>query len=192
METTKSFMHAITKQASIFLLAFAIMSFLILIVFKADYYHNAFSVRFMDSIAWVMGCTIAFFIEGVRFSLMLSSTEDARLRKWGSFTIGLIGSGALLAYELYLCNKVGIYWSETDTVYINILRFVAVMGMVLELRLCLLMKGSEAKEIPANESQQTEKSQAQTPKTAYVIPSTFPFGQGSQNLNSSDAASIAK
>jgi hypothetical protein len=126
---------------------------------------------------------------------MLSSTEDARLRKWWSFTIGLIGSFALLGYELYLCNKVGIYWSETDTVYITILRFVAVMGMVLELRLCLLMKGTEMPETPTIQEpgySQTKKDQ-QAAKNAYVIPTTFPFGQGSQNnLNSSDAASIAK
>lgn len=187
MESTTKIMESITSKASFFLLSFAIMSFLILIVFKADYYHAAFQVKFMDAVAWTMGCIIAFFIEGVRFSLMLSSAEDARLKRWFSFTIGTIASLSLLGYELYLCQKVGTYWSVTDTVYINILRFVAVMGMVLELRLCLLMKQHQPEQKADPEQKTEEVERVRT----FHMPKDFFQNSSRMNMNQNGAVNNA-
>lgn len=162
--TTKNFMNEISKQASLFLLVFALLSFVCLVVFKSDYYHSMFLKRFPDSISWTMAICIAVIVEGIRFSFMLSSAEDVRTGNRKGFVIGLIASLALLGYELYICKTVGEYWNPYDYIYVNILRFLAISGMVIELRLCLLISGKEA-----------PKKEIKEPSKVNNLPFTLPI-----------------
>ena len=148
MEYTKNFMTVLSKNASLFILIFALLSFGALTVFKIDYYHNLFLGRFGEWTALSMGCLVAIIIEGVRFSLMISSAEDKRTKNTMGFWLGLISSLCMLGYEVYICGEVGAYWSQVaeveTSVYTNLLTFLAVLGMGLELRLCLLVDSYSA------------------------------------------------
>ncbi|WMX12293.1 hypothetical protein [Aureispira sp. CCB-E] len=144
MENTKKLMESISKHASIILLCFALLSFSILIIIKAEYYYTNYAVRFDHNFAWVIGASMALVVEGVRFALMLSSAEDIRMGKKWSFVLGLSASIGLLAYEWGVCQKIGVYWSTDDAIFTNSFRLLALLGMVLELRLCLLVRGSVA------------------------------------------------
>lgn len=148
MKTTKNLMYQITKQASLFLLIFACLSFVGLIIFKVEYWLLALQPKFNHTLAWVMGVTIAIVVEGVRFSLMVASAEDIAKGRTLNFLLGMLGSIALLVYEVfYMANVVGASWSTTDDTYTNLFKFLALVGMLLELRLCLLMSGTkESKE----------------------------------------------
>ena len=144
METTKNLMHQITKQASLFLLIFACLSFVGLVIFKVEYWLLALQPKFNHTLAWVMGVTIAIVVEGVRFSLMVASAEDIAKGRRLNFVLGMLGSIALLVYEVfYMANVVGASWSTTDDTYTNLFKFLALVGMLLELRLCLLMNGTK-------------------------------------------------
>ncbi len=144
MGITKNLMHQITKHASLFLLIFACLSFLGLIIFKVEYWTIALQPKFNYTLAWVMGLTIAIVVEGVRFSLMLASAEDIAKGRTLNFILGLLGSIALLVYEVfYMANVVGASWSVTDSTYTNLFKFLAIVGMLLELRLCLIMNGTK-------------------------------------------------
>lgn len=159
MENTKKLMVSISKHASIILLCFALLSFSILIVIKSEYYYTNYSVRFDNNFAWVIGIAMAIVVEGVRFALMLSSAEDIRMGKKWSFVLGLCASIGLLAYEWGVCQKIGSYWSTDDAIFTNSFRLLALLGMVLELRLCLLVRGNVAsaeKETPKNEEMKEE------------------------------------
>lgn len=144
METTKNLMHQITKQATLFLLIFACLSFVGLVIFKVEYWLLALQPKFNHTLAWVMGVTIAIVVEGVRFSLMVASAEDIAKGRTLNFLLGMLGSIALLVYEVfYMANVVGASWSTTDDTYTNLFKFLALVGMLLELRLCLLMNGTK-------------------------------------------------
>lgn len=159
MENTKKLMESISKHASIILLCFALLSFSILIVIKAEYYFTSYSIRFDNNFAWVIGIAMAIVVEGVRFALMLSSAEDIRMGKKWSFFLGLSASIGLLAYEWGVCQKIGAYWSTDDAIFTNSFRLLALLGMVLELRLCLLVRGiatSAEKETSKNEEMKEE------------------------------------
>lgn len=169
--TTKNLMTEISKQSSLILLVFALLSFASLVVFKSDYYHQIFTVRFTDSLAWVMGVCIALIVEGIRLAFLLSSAEDARVKNWYGFTIGLCASIGLLGYELYVCKTVGTYWDAQNPIYTNILRFLAIIGMVIEVRLCLLIKGSIKTIMGQDETPTTQERKPTNGGVVYTTPS---------------------
>ncbi len=160
MNNSKSIMTSLSKSASLVLLAFSILSFLCLVVFKTDYYAEIFNKRFNMSFCWVLGAVIASLVEGIRFAFLLSSAEDARTKNRKGFFIGLFASIGLCAYELYVCGVVGSHWSKETNIYTHILQFLAVIGIVIELRLVLLLGASNEKE-GTPEANKTESTKAQ-------------------------------
>ena len=182
-------MNQLSSKASLFLLISSIGSFLVLIVFKAEYYHTIFLLRFYDSLAWVVGGSIAFLVEFVRFSLMISSAYDAKRSKWLGFMLGLGGSIALVVYEFYLCGEVGAIWDKESLVYTNILKFLVSVGLLLELRLCLLISGkssNSSSSSPSGNDQEEKAPKDKAPDKSKSI-NLFPFNglpQDKSNLNS--------
>lgn len=155
MESTKNLMYHITKHASLFLLLFAALTFISLMVFKIEFWLIAFNVKFPAALAWAMAVGIAIIVEGTRFSLMVSSAEDIAKGHKTNFWLGMLGSIALLIYEVfYMASEIGTTWSDTDDTYTNLFKFLAVLGMLLELRLCLLMNGSKRKAAPKEDKEE--------------------------------------
>jgi len=193
MKNTKIIMTTITRHSDLTLLFFAVLSFIILGIFKTDYYSTLYSVRFNPKFTIILGAAIAVLVEGTRFALMTSSAEDAKNKNWGAFWLGLAASIGILAYDVNLCYSIGQHWSKENLVYVDILQFIAILGGVLEFRICLLMKGEQPQTIqesdkhtPTNQPAVTQ--QAATQQTATVQPnqkvqppSPFPFFQSTKN-----------
>lgn len=175
-------MESISKHASIILLCFALLSFSILIVIKAEYYFTNYSTRFAYNFAWIIGIAMALVVEGVRFALMLSSAEDIRMGKKWSFVLGLTASIGLLYYEWGVCEKIGAYWSTNDAIFTHSFRLLALLGMVLELRLCLLVRGSVA-------SIEKETSKTETMNNENEDPNV---GKSTSTMSKKGAANGAK
>lgn len=152
-------MVSLTKRADISLLFFALLSFLILGTFKFEYYNHIFIVNFYDWLAITMAVAVAVLIEGTRFSLLLASAQDARTGNTKGFVLGLLGSSGLLIYDFILCSSIGEHWENGagGTVYTGILRFIVLLGALLEIRLCLLMSG-EAVQVAESEQRQNNNS----------------------------------
>jgi len=187
--TTKNLMNQLSSRADLFLLVSSIGSFLVLIVFKAEYYHSLLAVRFYDSFAWFVGAFIASLIEFVRFSLMLASTNDAKRKRYFSLVLGVLGSAGFVVYEFYLCSEVGALWNLENDVYINMLKFLVAIGLVLELRLCLITTGASSAPIAQDDESQAQDNKAgkQGKKSSGSV-QTFPFF-GLQDKSSLNQAS---
>lgn len=154
--TTKSLIFKISKFASIILLILAIASFGVLIVFKTEYWHEHLLLHFNDGFAWSIGAIIPLIVEGMRFALLMASTQDIKNRSAGTFILGLIGSFGLFIYEIfYACPTLGAYWDNSH-IYTDMFILMACMGMIVELRLVLLAKG-EIKQSDKNKQQEPGK-----------------------------------
>jgi len=188
MESTKNLMYHITKQASLLLLIFAILSFIALTVFKVEYWLDAFQLKFPIALAWTMAVSVAIIVEGVRFSLMVSSAEDIANGHTAKFWLGMAGSVALLVYEVfYMAETIGHTWSSTDSTYTNLFKFLALLGMLLELRLCLLMKNSN--NIPKKEKEKEKEKEVEKTNTTKI---QFPnLGKYLGSNNKGESANIA-
>ena len=115
--------------------------------FKTWYYQDLFSNKFDSYHALFCGGILAFMIEGARFSFMMSSAQDLLNRNNKGLVFGFLGSIGLFIYEMFLCGSLGSFWSVDSSLYSNIFRFVASLGMVIELRLCLMLVETKEEEI---------------------------------------------
>ena len=143
-DTTKNFMYKISSQASLILLILAICTFIALTIFKFDYWHNSFLIKFNDMEAKIMAVFFASIADAIRFGLLISSSKDIADKNTLGWVLGILASIGMLFYEVfYMAYHVGEYWSQETTTFTNLFIFLAVMGFILELRLCLLMRGQE-------------------------------------------------
>lgn len=117
-------------------------------VFKADYYHIQLSDRWIWWLAYPAAIIYAFFVEGVRASLMLASANDASNKNWGRFVLGFLGSIGMIVYDIYISLGIGQMWGQS--VFTGMMIFLVVCGGLLEIRLCMLISGSTANATPAN------------------------------------------
>jgi len=151
-DTTKNFMYKISSQASLILLILAICTFIALTIFKFDYWHNSFLIKFNDMEAKIMAVFVASIAEAIRFGLLISSSKDIADKNTIGWVLGILASIGMLFYEVfYMAYHVGEYWSRQTTTFTNLFIFLAIMGFILELRLCLLMRGQEPEQKETNQ-----------------------------------------
>lgn len=94
--------------------------------------------------AKIMAVFVASIAEAIRFGLLISSSKDIADKNTIGWVLGILASIGMLFYEVfYMAYHVGEYWSQETTTFTNLFIFLAVMGFILELRLCLLMRGQE-------------------------------------------------
>lgn len=137
METTKKTMNALAIQADLFLLIFAVLSFVLLIIFKSDYYSHIFNSRFGLKVGLGVGIATAFLTEGVRFSLLVASAADAINGNKKGLILGIIASILITIYDLFICVEVGLVWGSV--VHSHILQTFVILGLLLEVRLVLMV-----------------------------------------------------
>jgi hypothetical protein len=185
---TKNLMFQISKHASPMLLVLAIASFGVLVVFKTEYWHEHLLLHFNDGFAWALGAIIPLIVEGMRFGLLLASTEDKRTKNTSSLVLGYIGSLGLFVYEIFfVCPTLGKYWSNSP-IYTDMFIFMACMGMIVELRLIFLTKADVITQSNEQESHNNKNEENTTRVEETVVnkpkPFTlgnFQFGQNSSN-----------
>jgi hypothetical protein len=143
--TTKSLISQLCSQSTMFLMICAGLSFAFLIVFETEFYYVYFSNRFAPPLAWAVGGFMAFMVGCFRFAFLLSSAYDAQNGKWMAFLLGGIVSIALVFYELTVCEEIGAHWSVDNDFYTMKFKFLVIIGLIAEIRLCMLIFG-ETKE----------------------------------------------
>lgn len=140
--STENLVGEAAKRAPFALMLMAVGSFLIVGILWTDYYTHIFSVRFDRWAAVSLGVFAALIKEGVRLSLLISSIRDFSDNRRGNGWLGLIGSIALVWYEIATTKEVAGLWAgdaaSADT-YRGFIIFMVLLGLVLEFRLVLTM-----------------------------------------------------
>jgi hypothetical protein len=142
METTKKAMNSLAKHADLFLLLFALLSFVLLIIFKTDYYLHIFSPRFGTKLGIAVAVASAILVEGVRFSLLVASASDAINKNSKGLWLGIVASILITIYDLTICIEIGNVWGSY--VHSHILQVFVVLGLLLEIRLVLMVVNKDS------------------------------------------------
>jgi uncharacterized membrane protein len=140
--STETLVGEAAKRAPFALMLMAIGSFLIVGILWTDYYTHIFSVRFEPWAAVALGVFAALIKEGVRLSLLISSIRDFSDNRKGNGWLGLLGSIALVWYEIATTKEVAALWAGdagTADTYRGFIIFMVLLGLVLEFRLVLTM-----------------------------------------------------
>lgn len=157
-------MHKVSEYAPFALLLMAVGTFATVGIFRADYYHHIFAVRFPDWSSWSMAVFAAIIEEGVRLSLLVSSIRDFSDNRKGNGWLGLIGSVALVAYEVKTAQAVAGLWAINGaadlSIYNGFLVFMILLGFLLELRLILTTKGASMGKPQARQNGQASRTTA--------------------------------
>ena len=137
-------MRKAADVAPLALLVMAIGCFLIVGIFRTDYYHHAFETRFPDWGAWCLAVFAAVIEEGTRLSLLVASMRDFTDNRKGNGWLGLVGSVALVIWEIHTAAEIASLWAlgkaADQGVYLGFLVFMVLLAFLLEIRLILTMK----------------------------------------------------
>ncbi|WP_282782793.1 hypothetical protein [Phaeodactylibacter xiamenensis] len=134
-------MNKISEYAPFALLIMAIGTFVIIGIFRTDYYSHLFEVRFEPWAAMAMAVFAAFIEEGVRLALRISSIRDFSDNKKGNGWLGLIASVALVWHEITTATHVAELWAGSQIADVSVYKgwfvFFILVGLILEIRLIL-------------------------------------------------------
>ncbi len=159
-QDVKRIMENVSNAAPFALLLMAIGTFLAVGIFRTDYYTEIFAVRLGGISALSMAIFVAILEEGVRLALLISSVRDFSDRRKGNGWLGLIGSVALVAYEIQTSIHVAGMWASegaaTLPTYRTLLIFLILTGLLLEIRLILTIPGASLGKPPARNGQAKE------------------------------------
>lgn len=158
METTKKTMNLLSVHADLFLLFFAVLSFVLLIIFKTDYYLHIFNPRLGQKIGLGVAISTALLVEGVRFSLLVASAADAINKNKKGLWLGIIASILITTYDMFICNEVGLVWGSA--VHAHILQTFVILGLLLEFRLVLMVVNS-GQDLGNGQNQNSTQNQKQ-------------------------------
>lgn len=140
--STENLVAEAAKRAPFALMLMAVGSFFIVGILWTDYYTHIFGARFDHWAAVSLGVFAALIKEGVRLSLLISSIRDFSDNRKGNGWLGLIGSIALVWYEIATTKQVATLWAgDAGTVdtYRGFIIFMVLLGLILEFRLVLTM-----------------------------------------------------
>ena len=137
-----------TVYAPALLLGIAGLTFLGVGIFQANFYSSVFLTRFGEVGSLMFAIFLALVHELTRFALVVSSVRDFSDKKAGSGWLGLLGSLALVAYDIKISSSVALVWvndSFDANVYSSTIIFLILLGLLLEVRLVLTMRGRAQK-----------------------------------------------
>lgn len=144
--TVKSIMATISEAAPFLLLFLAVGTFVGVGIFQTDYYRHIFAPRFASN-AGVMAVFVAVLHQAIRFGLLVASMRDfSDNRAWNGW-LGLIGSLALVVYDVKVAGWLAQVWAtggiaEAAT-YKSTVVFLILLGLLLEYRLILTVDGTK-------------------------------------------------
>lgn len=131
-----------TKVAPTLLLCIAALTFIGVAIFHTDFYTDVFTSRFGGTGALCFGIFLALIHELTRFALLVSSIRDFTDKKKANGWLGLIGSIALVAYDIKISSSVAELWANDSfdaAIYSSTIVFLILLGLLLEIRLVLTM-----------------------------------------------------
>ena len=139
-----------TRIAPALLLTIAALTFFGVATFHTNFYTDVFLSRF----GYVGSLSFAIFLavvhELTRFALLVSSVRDFTSKRLGAGWLGLLGSLALVAYDIKISSSVAALWANESFdagIYSSTIIFLIMLGLLLEVRLVLTysrLNGSKA------------------------------------------------
>lgn len=133
--TVNDIMQKAGGGAPFALLAFATLTFVFVGIFSGVYMHSEFQGKFSVSSSVAMAAFAAALVEGIRFSLLISSFRDFSDSKPLNGWIGLVASLGLVFFDIQHASSIAEFWGSPFVGHL--FRWVVVLGFVLELRLIL-------------------------------------------------------
>lgn len=118
------------------LLVFAVMAFCAVWVFKYDFYHSLLNSRFNGWYLAALGVLIATITQGARFALLVATVSDFGTGNKRGGWLGLIGSIAFVAYEIYEAQYIAAMYGNAAHVKVLIV-FIVLVSLGLEFRIVL-------------------------------------------------------
>lgn len=131
-----------TKIAPSLLLGIAALTFVGVSIFHTNFYTAVFLSRFGGVGALCFAIFLALIHEFTRFALLVSSIRDFTDNKRANGWLGLIGSLALVAYDIKISSYVANLWANESfdaAIYSSTIVFLILLGLLLEIRLVLTM-----------------------------------------------------
>lgn len=183
--TAKGMTDFISRITPASIVILAILSFLAMGIFHFDFLSQIMGNRLSPGVVVFMAAMGALLISGSRFIALMASARDfANGNQWGGW-IGLVGSVALLAYELTTVGKMAEMWTEYAAHMANYLRFAIILGFGLELRLILSVAGittdEDTEELKQKQSQKKHRSTPDVEQPQSVADVFQNLKNGSQN-----------
>lgn len=164
-------MDKIADAAPFIAFIVACLAFIIIILFKTDYYSEVFSQRWNYWAALGVGFFAALAAEASRAILLLLTFRDFRNRNmWGGF-LGLILSFALVGYDIFSAGPVSSIWTgahsgQVGTIITDVVVFLVALSAGLELRLALSTKHGAKRNTATPETEEYE-TDAETQRRAF-------------------------
>lgn len=131
-----------TRFAPALLLGIAGLTFLGVGIFHANFYTSVFLSRFGEVGSLAFAIFLAIVHELTRFALVVSSVRDFSDGRTGSGWLGLLGSVALVAYDIKMSGSVSMLWANDSFdagIYSGTIIFLILLGLLLEVRLVLTL-----------------------------------------------------
>lgn len=143
--TVDGIMAAISAVAPFLLLFLAIGTFIGVGIFQADYYRHIFTPRFAANAA-TMAVFVSVLHQAIRFGLLVASMRDFSDNKPWNGWLGLIGSVALVWYDMKVAGWLAQVWASDGmaeaATYKSTVVFLILLGLLLECRLILTVDGA--------------------------------------------------
>ena len=144
MTTTNlvNLVNQFTRIAPSLLLGIAALTFLGVGIFHTNFYTAVFVSRFGEVGALCFAIFLAIIHEFTRFALLVASIRDFSDDKAANGWLGLLGSVALVAYDIKISSYVADLWANdsfSPGVYSSTIIFLILLGLLLEVRLVLTM-----------------------------------------------------
>lgn len=136
-----------TKIAPTLLLGIAGLTFIGVSIFHTNFYTAVFLSRFGSVGSLSFAIFLALVHELTRFALLVSSIRDFTDNKAANGWLGLIGSLALVAYDIKISNSVALLWANESfdaSIYSSTIIFLILLGLLLEIRLILTVKKDDS------------------------------------------------
>lgn len=149
-----------TRIAPALLLTIAALTFVGVGIFHTNFYSAVFLIRFGSVGALCFAIFLAIIHELTRFALVVSSVRDFGEKKTGAGWLGLLGSIALVAYDIKISGSVAQLWANDSfdaAIYSSTIVFLILLGLLLEVRLVLTMVKKSSSAAP--KAAQTAKKQ---------------------------------
>jgi hypothetical protein len=143
-------MGVLSASAPVITFAVACMAFVLVGIFKADYYEGVLLARW-DSWAKAAGIAIAAVTELARATLLLLTFADFRQRNFRGGWLGLFLSLGLVFYDCSGAGAVSSLWTNEHGAHLgaiirDLIVFLVVLSFGLEFRLVLSKSKADAQE----------------------------------------------
>ncbi|MCB0643723.1 MAG: hypothetical protein KDC44_18880 [Phaeodactylibacter sp.] len=180
--TARQIIVWLSEAAPVLIVLLATASFVLIGSFKADFYAHQYEPRFGERALFAGVATAALF-GLVRLVPLITSFRDFSNSRQASGWLGLLGSFAMVWYEISEASAVAQVWNPSEPVfYSRMITFVVLLGVGLEIRAILTVGSLKDETIQRVNASQELPQKATQPKPATgkkpaALPPTDPIPQ---------------